>query len=68
MLQKCRELPKTDTDTYTKEYAYASGRDAFELQAGLLMLRTLMDEVDIFAAAQERNMLIRMIKHFNRRP
>ena len=68
MLQKCRELPKTDTDAYTDKYAYASGRDAFELRAGLLMLRTLMDEVDIFAAAQERNMLIRMIKHFSRRP
>lgn len=68
MLQKCRELPQTDTDAYTDEYAYTSGRDAFELRAGLLMLRTLMDEVDIFAAAQERNMLIRMIKHFSRRP
>ena len=55
-LQKCSELPDT----------YITRRSPVDLAAGLLMLRALMDEVDIFSAAQERNMLIRMIKHFSR--
>ena len=56
MLQKYSELPE----------AYVSDRDVTEPATGLLMLRALMDEVDIFSAAQDRNMLIRMIKHYSR--
>ncbi len=56
LLQKCSELPE----------AYVSGRDVAEPATALLMLRALMDEVDIFSAAHERNMLIRMIKHYSR--
>lgn len=55
-LQECSELPDN----------YVPKRSPVDLAAGLLMLRALMDEVDIFSAAQERNMLIRMIKHYSR--
>ena len=55
-LQRCSELPDTSIPR----------RSPVDLAAGLLMLRALMDEVDIFSAVQERNMLIRMIKHFSR--
>lgn len=56
LLQRCSELPDP----------YVCRGDLAEASTGLLMLRALMDEVDIFSASQERNMLIRMIKHFSR--
>ena len=59
MLHKCSEIP---------EHHLASP-DAFDPTMCLLMLRALMDQVDIFdmlTSSHENDMLIRMIKNFNR--
>ncbi len=54
-LRPCNEFPPNHTPE----------NDVFDSSTVLLMLRALMDEVDIFSASQEDNTLIRMSKHFS---